>query len=41
MNFNKDFYVFPGSTLSVVPILEIGLYARKIDKLDTVKAIIH
>ena len=41
INLNKDFYVFTGSTAGVVPILGIGLYTGKIDKLGTVKAIIH
>ena len=38
---DKDFYVFTGSTVGVVPILGKGLYAGKIDKLGSVKAIIH
>ena len=37
---NKNFYVFTGSTVGVVPILGKGLYAGKIDKLGSVKAII-
>ena len=41
INLNKDFYVFTGSTVGVVPILGKGLYAGKIDKLGSVKAIIH
>ena len=36
----KDFYVFTGSTVGVVPILSKGLYTGKIDKLGSVKAII-
>jgi len=40
INLNKDFYVFTGSTVGVVPILGKGLYIGKIDKLGTVKAII-
>ena len=39
-NLNKDFYVFTGSTVGVVPILGKGLYTGKIDKLGSVKAII-
>jgi 2-keto-4-pentenoate hydratase len=38
---NKDFYVFTGSTVGVVPILGKGLYQGKIDKLGSVKAIIN
>ena len=38
---NKDFYVFTGSTVGVVPILSKGLYAGKIDKLGSAKALIH
>ena len=38
VNLNKNFYVFTGSTVGVVPILGKGLYAGKIDKLGTVKA---
>ena len=37
---NKDFYVFTGSTVGVVPIIRKGLYTGKIDKLGTVKTII-
>ena len=37
---NKDFYVFTGSTVGVVPIISKGLYTGKIDKLGTVKTII-
>ena len=41
VNLNKDFYVFTGSTVGVVPILGKGLYTGKIDKLGSAKAIIH
>ena len=41
VNLNKDFYVFTGSTVGVVPILGKGLYAGKIEKLGSAKAIIH
>ncbi|MDB9979808.1 fumarylacetoacetate hydrolase [Candidatus Pelagibacter sp.] len=41
VNLNKDFYVFTGSTVGVVPILGKGLYVGKIDKLGSVKTIIH
>ena len=41
INLNKDFYVFTGSTVGVVPILSKGLYVGKVDKLGLVKAIIH
>ena len=40
INLNKDFYVFTGSTVGVVPILSKGLYQGKIDKLGSVKTII-
>jgi 2-keto-4-pentenoate hydratase len=40
INLNKDFYVFTGSTVGVVPILGKGIYRGKIDKLGSVKAII-
>ena len=40
VNLNKDFYVFTGSTVGVVPILGKGLYIGQIDKLGSVKAII-
>ena len=35
---NKNFWVFTGSTVGVVPIKTKGLYIGKIDKLGTVKA---
>ena len=41
VDLNKDFYVFTGSTVGVVPILGKGLYAGKIDKLGSSRAIIH
>jgi len=40
ININKDFWVFTGSTVGVVPILGKGLYIGKIDKLGFAKAII-
>jgi len=40
INFNKDFWVFTGSSVGVVPIKGKGLYVGKIDKLGVVKAII-
>ena len=40
LNLNKNFYVFTGSTVGVVPIGK-GLYSGKIDKLGSVKAIIR
>ena len=39
INLNKDFWVFTGSTVGVVPIKK-GLYIGKIDKLGSVKAFI-
>jgi 2-keto-4-pentenoate hydratase len=41
INFNKDFYVFTGSTVGVVPILGKGLYVGKVEKLGSVKTIIN
>ena len=38
---NKDFYVFTGSSVGVVPILGKGTYIGKIDKLGTVKTKIN
>jgi len=38
INLNKDFFVFTGSTVGVVPILGKGLYEGKIDKLGSAKA---
>ena len=40
IKLKKNFYVFTGSTVGVVPILSKGLYTGKIEKLGTVKAII-
>ena len=40
INLDKDFYVFTGSTVGVVPIKGKGLYTGKIDKIGIVKAII-
>jgi len=41
VNLDKDFYVFTGSTVGVVPILGKGLYTGKVDSLGSVKAIIY
>jgi len=41
INLGKDFYVFTGSTVGVVPILGKGLYTGKVEKLGSVRAIIH
>ena len=41
INLSKDFYIFTGSTVGVVPILSKGLYISKVDKLGSVKAIIY
>ena len=35
---NRDFYIFTGSTVGVVPILKKGFYIGKIQKLGSVKA---
>ena len=37
INLNKNFYVFTGSTVGVVPISGKGLYLGKIEKLGSVK----
>ena len=41
INLNKNFYVFTGSTVGVVPILGKGSYIGNIDKLGSVKVIIN
>ena len=41
INHNKNFYVFTGSTVGVVPILGKGLYTGKISSLGSVKVIIN
>ena len=38
IKLNKNFYVFTGSTVGVVPILGRGVYTGKIEKLGLVKA---
>ena len=38
---NKDFWVFTGSSVGVVPIKGKGLYIGKVDKLGSVKTIIR
>ena len=37
----KDFFIFTGSTVGVVPLLGNGIYIGKIDKLGTVRARIN
>ncbi len=37
VKLSKDFYVFTGSTVGVVPILAKGLYIGKIQNLGSVK----
>ena len=41
INLNKDFWVFTGSSVGVVPIKGKGLYVGRIDKLGSVKTIIR
>ena len=41
INLNKDFWVFTGSSVGVVPIKGKGLYIGKVDKLGSVKTIIR
>ena len=38
---DKDFYVFTGSSVGVVPILSKGIYKGKIEKLGSVKTRIN
>ena len=38
VKFDKDFYVFTGSSVGVVPILGKGLYKGVINKLGSVSA---
>ncbi len=38
IKFNKNFYVFTGSSVGVVPILGKGIYNAKIDKIGSVSA---
>ena len=40
INLNKDFWVFTGSSVGVVPIKSKGLYVGKIDKLGSAKVLI-
>jgi|TARA_B110000259_G_scaffold170938_1_gene202086 2-keto-4-pentenoate hydratase len=39
--FEKDFYIFTGSTVGVIPILGNGLYEGKIEKIGSVKVNIN
>ena len=41
LKHNKDFYVFTGSSVGVVPILGKGIYKGKIDRLGSVKTKIN
>ena len=41
VNLNKDFWIFTGSTVGVVPIEGKGIYIGKIDKLGSVKTVIR
>ena len=41
INLNKDFWVFTGSSVGVVPIKSKGIYKGKIDKLGSVSALIR
>ena len=40
INLSKDFWVFTGSSVGVVPIKGKGMYTGKIEKLGSVKAFI-
>ena len=37
INLKKNFYVFTGSTVGIVPLKNTGIYIGKIDKLGSVK----
>ena len=41
INLNKDFYVFTGSTVGIVPLESKGLYKGTINKIGSVKTIIN
>ena len=41
INLNKDFWVFTGSSVGVVPIKGKGPYIGKVDKIGSVKTIIR
>jgi len=41
VNLDKDFYVFTGSSVGVVPILGKGIYIGKVAQLGSAKAIIY
>ena len=40
VNLDKDFYVFTGSTVGIVPLKNKGIYIGKIEKLGSVKTLI-
>ena len=40
INLNKDFWIFTGSSVGVVPIKGKGLYIGKVDKIGSVRAMI-
>tara|TARA_Y100001970_G_scaffold167914_1_gene205412 strand:- start:1890 stop:2657 length:768 start_codon:yes stop_codon:yes gene_type:complete len=40
VNLNKDFYVFTGSTVGIIPLKFKGFYTGRIEKLGSVKAVI-
>ena len=40
IKLNKDFWVFTGSSVGVVPILSKGTYIGSIEKIGNVKALI-
>ncbi len=41
ITLDKDFYVFTGSTVGVVPVIGKGIYQGKIEKLGSVQTIIY
>tara|TARA_B100001778_G_C18211869_1_gene460428 strand:- start:187 stop:576 length:390 start_codon:yes stop_codon:yes gene_type:complete len=40
INLKKNFYVFTGSTVGIVPLKNKGIYIGKIEKLGSVKTLI-
>ena len=41
IKYNKNFFVFTGSSVGIVPILAKGVYIGKIDKIGIVKTKIN
>jgi len=41
INLNKNFYIFTGSTVGIVPFINKGTYIGKIEKLGSVKTTVY